>query len=201
VPALPVRPSAAKKCKGRLLAARRGSRLRSIATIFLPLAGLTRLLRPELQLPDQDHRCRGDGRRGRRRPRSARDPARLLSGGEAGSERNRRSISPSRGASRWANRPSAEALEAPNSSPTATPGLSFQETVRALLRRSSEEHAPDIPVWDPHDGTAEGVSGRIEASRRHGPFDACWPNRRVRVTSDWRAAGRVGRANHGSAAG
>ena len=44
---------------------------------------------------------------------------------------------------------------------------------------------PDIR--QPQAGTGGGVSGSVEASRRHGPFDPRWPKRRLRVTSDWGA--------------
>lgn len=39
--------------------------------------------------------------------------------------------------------------------------------------------------------TGGRVSGSVEGSRRHGPFDLRWPAR-CRVDSDWRAAAAVG---------
>ena len=36
------------------------------------------------------------------------------------------------------------------------------------------------------------MTSRIEASRKHGPFDSRWPKRRLRDTSDWAAAAAVG---------
>jgi hypothetical protein len=49
---------------------------------------------------------------------------------------------------------------------------------------------PDIRR--PQKGTGGGVSSRIEASRKHGPFDSRWPKRRLRVTSDWGVTAAVG---------
>lgn len=42
--------------------------------------------------------------------------------------------------------------------------------------------------------TRGSVSGGVEGSRRHGPFDLRWPAR-CRVDSDWRAAAAVGSRN------
>jgi hypothetical protein len=39
-------------------------------------------------------------------------------------------------------------------------------------------------VREPQEGTGGGVSGSVEASRRHGAFDSRWPKRRLRVVAD-----------------
>jgi hypothetical protein len=39
-------------------------------------------------------------------------------------------------------------------------------------------------VREPQEGTGRGVSGGVEASRRHGPFDLRWPTRRLRGAPD-----------------
>jgi hypothetical protein len=41
---------------------------------------------------------------------------------------------------------------------------------------------PDIR--QPQEGTGGGVSGSVEASRRHGPFDSRWPKRPLRIAAD-----------------
>jgi hypothetical protein len=39
-------------------------------------------------------------------------------------------------------------------------------------------------VREPQEGAGGGVSGSVEASRRHGPFDSRWPKRLPRVAAD-----------------
>ena len=46
--------------------------------------------------------------------------------------------------------------------------------------------APADP-WEPQEETAAGMSGRVEASRRHGPFDSRWL-KRLRLVAPVRVA-------------
>jgi hypothetical protein len=39
-------------------------------------------------------------------------------------------------------------------------------------------------VREPQEGTGGAVSGSVEPSRRHGPFDSRWPKRPLRIAAD-----------------